>query len=295
MPARAIRTGKWQAKALGKGDVQKFWKPHFAHLYPKPDRSVLATSNPVISQSFEEFVEMGKQVPNEEGTGRFVVGDFNRRTIGVMFMKDVTEDKNLVAFIECFIGLPVRSIPSAFEIRRSNAGRRRKATLIDTDRMLEFPVVTTTRGFIDCFSLFDILVEYIPEDAFSCVLFSDFAIYDSSTENDQEVYGRACGDRVAVISTADQTRRDLFLTTVHELLHTLGVDHCESWACTMNPCGGGDILCAMDICPADLRKLDTAVGNIDLVDRWTKLRDICLLEGWTTDADWFAERIRLHV
>ena len=48
------------------------------------------------------------------------------------------------------------------------------------------------------------------------------------------ITGRACGDRVAVISTKGIKMREIITTALHEFMHTLGIDHCIHWKCIMN-------------------------------------------------------------
>lgn len=67
--------------------------------------------------------------------------------------------------------------------------------------------------------------------------------------------GRACGDGVAVVSydkkDLEQDGEAFFQTALHEILHTLGFDHCVAWACLMNAYTSFTSW----LCPACLRKL----------------------------------------
>jgi hypothetical protein len=68
----------------------------------------------------------------------------------------------------------------------------------------------------------------------------------------QEVLGRACGDRVCCVSVPNNESRELMGTAVHELLHTLGFDHCNSFKCVMNAIAAETTL---HLSPPNLRKL----------------------------------------
>ena len=53
---------------------------------------------------------------------------------------------------------------------------------------------------IEVFSMFDIFVEYLEREDYSAIFFIDIPIYEALGG---EVTGRACGDRVAVISCSE--------------------------------------------------------------------------------------------
>ena len=55
-------------------------------------------------------------------------------------------------------------------------------------------------------------------------------------------------------------------TTIHETLHTMGIDHCIAWTCLMN----AFIVDTFDICPMDLKKLEIS-QKFDLREREEKL------------------------
>ena len=58
-------------------------------------------------------------------------------------------------------------------------------------------------------------------------------------------------------------------TTIHETLHTMGIDHCVAWTCLMN----AFIVDTFEICPMDLKKLEIA-KKFDLREREEKLLKI---------------------
>ena len=84
------------------------------------------------------------------------------------------------------------------------------------------------------------------------VAFIDSGMHESG----EDVYGRACGNGVAVIdfTMASGPQEDIskfYETFLHETLHTLGFDHCLEWRCLMNPIVAGDLW----LCPSCLAKL----------------------------------------
>lgn len=281
---RPIQTSKWKTlSSKPQTPISEYWNPAIADLYPQPAPGAIPEGDEKdVSQSFLEFVEMGEREPNEEGTGRFQIGAYGREKIAVSFLHESSPDERLVRFISAFIGLHTEIHRTGLELKTPT---KRKASFVDKSRCLEFPLRKKC-GQLDVFSVFDVVVEYIPSNAYSLVLYLKKPLFDPTIE--MNVTGRACGDRVAVISTHEQTRRELFITSVHELLHTMGFDHCEAWACTMNANDSGEGT-TIELCPADLRKLHFITG-LDLRERWQKLHRICCEEGWVQDADWFAQR-----
>ena len=260
-----------------------------AKLYAKPLYENLDDDNESATQSYDEFLEIGQRPPNEFGTGRFIVGDDNRRTIHLLYLKGSTVDNKLAEFISAYFGLPVTTTVTELSMMATGKSKTKKRSFADISQDISFPLKYYKPGnSTDVFSIFDVLVEFLPPGAFSSVLLVDFPI----SEDKEVVYGRACGDRVAVVSSDSiTTRRDHILVVIHELLHTFGFDHCDAFACIMNPASSETN--TLELCPAELRKLLDAVRGIDLVKRWRDLERLCRAEGWASDADWFAQRLQL--
>lgn len=59
------------------------------------------------------------------------------------------------------------------------------------------------------------------------------------------------------------------MTTLHETMHTMGIDHCVAWKCLMN----AFIVDTFEICPMDLKKLEIAC-KFDLFEREKRLLHI---------------------
>lgn len=278
------RLTKWQKKALGSGYCTEMWNPKLAKLYPKALKQNLDDGNLTISQSYDDFIDFGTRLPNEEGTGRFIVGMENRSTIHLMYLKGSVIDTKIEEFISTYFQLPVVSTVTELSFQtKSN-----KRSFSDTSQHMNYPLKSIKKK-LDVFSIFDVLVEYLPANAYTGCLLVDFPI----AEDGDTIYGRACGNRVAVVSSdgIHTDRRNYILIIIHELLHTFGVDHCESFACIMNPMNSDEN--TLELCPSELRKLHNAVPYFDCKKRWKELEILCRNEGWINDAEWYAERLRL--
>lgn len=136
---------------------------------------------------------------------------------------------------------------------------------------------------VDVFSVFDVLVEYLPPKAYCLVALMEGLVVEPD-QPDVPILGRACGDRVAVASTTScGSPRELAVTTLHETMHLFGLDHCTKWLCIMNSlcgaCAGDEVGVNEEedgdggwihLCPLDLRKLLLATGA-DPVQRYRAL------------------------
>jgi hypothetical protein len=267
----------WQSDAIGTNFSNTIWSNKVSFLYKKAAADSLYGDEESISQSFGDFVEMGNRIPNEEGllfskqnlkllryshilyvgTGRFLLQYDNRNVIYLLCTKNDVIEETLVQFISSYFGMKVvaKSLDLSFE------KRGKQIAIVDIIKHVKFPLKIVKKGdSVDVFSIFDVLVEYLPVDAYAAVfLIGGIPIVDPLAPKDL-IYGRACGDRVAVVSSnLEQSRRDYFLTILHELMHLFGIDHCEAFSCIMNPCAGEDSGTTMEVCPADLRKLQVAV------------------------------------
>ncbi|KAI8616903.1 hypothetical protein BC830DRAFT_1167452 [Chytriomyces sp. MP71] len=294
---------KYQALTLGKACPPVLWSAKVQHLYSTALDGALADSNPEPSQTYEEFAAMEDE-PNEDGTGRFQIGQDGRFDIAVLVEKDfdgtATSISDLCRFLEAFFGLPVAAVTTALTYLVTKG----RVSLVDQAQQVEFPLKVSrrkeNRGAVDAFTIFDVISEYLPATAYASLFVSSFPIFDP-TEPASIIGGRACGDRLAVLSAHSPggSQRSLFLVAVHELCHTLGIDHCEAWHCLMNPCTPErDEDAALELCPADLMKLMHAVqesgrASLDLIKRWELLRDLCAEFGWTKDFKWFKSRLSL--
>jgi len=91
----------------------------------------------------------------------------------------------------------------------------------------------------------------------------DFKLGELWEKDIVDVLGRACGDRVAVVHCSRRVSDlELFTTTAHELLHTMGFDHTTFWPCLMAPSLSSDGGSAF-LSPHNLKKLRHFHGRDD--------------------------------
>ena len=218
------------------------------------------------NQSFEEFLEMGQREPNEQGTGRVKLTQVRNKVQVILFTSSksrLSKPKHLpalVSFISKFLMLEVDY--------REQLGALDLATGTFTLDGLEYDITpppapkrrkkagkpsAAPASSVDVFELFDVLVHAAQAPYASIVGLFDFTL----TEDDREVMGRACGDRVCCISLpqCDGSLAALLATACHELLHTLGVDHATEERCVMNAISSAEDGDCLWLCLSNLRKL----------------------------------------
>jgi predicted Zn-dependent protease len=127
--------------------------------------------------------------------------------------------------------------------------------LIDHNKNIEFPL-KKKKGKLDIGPLFDVLVEYVNKKDFSLIAFIDYELTEKGFSDNDILLGRACGDRVCVISLMnienEENFKEILNTTIHEFLHTMGIDHCVYWKCLMN---SNITISEIVLCPIDSAKL----------------------------------------
>jgi len=93
---------------------------------------------------------------------------------------------------------------------------------------------------------------------------------------------------------ADATPRRRFHKLVaHEIGHTLGLAHCQTYACSMNGCNSlkESDAAPLHLCPECLKKLSGHLG-FDRVQRYAALGRVYSKLGWEADAAFVARRAR---
>lgn len=103
--------------------------------------------------------------------------------------------KNAQKLFSAYFGLATNIIDLNLTIKIKG----KEIGIIDDHRDLFFPLKHQKKESIDVFSLFDVMIEYIRDDCYSLICFLDYDIYDPEIPENL-IYGRACGDRVAIIS-----------------------------------------------------------------------------------------------
>lgn len=129
--------------------------------------------------------------------------------------------------------------------------------------------------------MFWVFDEYLPKDCFSLLVLTPLRIYDHETGQNNQILGRATGDRIAIVTTKDQNEKELFLTCAHELLHTMGVDHCVDYKCLMN----GYISGGKHLCPIDMQKL-REITKISFKERLNNLVSFYEENSWKEELKW---------
>jgi hypothetical protein len=290
----AVQLTKRQKKILGKGYLADVFHASYGHLHAVANADSYYEDEE--EQTFDEFVEMGNRPPNAEGTGRFTLTN-DRKRIGCIFFIDPKEEKkhktlrrqreHIRDHIQVFFGLETDII----ELKR-NLLDIGNGTIHIGDYIYELTIVNESSGaknkkrkksikpedqMIEVFSLFDAFESLTVEPYLTTVAFVDNILCEVGDDFDngyQLVCGRACGNRIACVSLRQcTTMKDVLCVAVHELLHTIGFDHCNSWQCLMNASGEDSWLF---LSPVNLRKLKVFHGIPDddqtfLVARYEQL------------------------
>ena len=284
-----------QRAALGPGAPPQIWHPSYAAQHERAPRGTAEDEDE--EQSYEEFVDMGRRKPNTDGTGRFKLTQ-HRRAICVLPIPAAhhsaaqrAELRRHAAALACLIGafttLPTAVSNVVLQLRRACGGSDGDGPVIeDAAQNCAFPLGTSAQAMppgraamaaapIDVFDVFNVLVEYAEKDHYALVAVMDAEVGEDDGEGGWlgPHMGRACGDRVAVVSMAacgsGNTGRDngekgadtleLCVTALHELMHTFGLDHCTEWRCLMNSVAGQ--VPWPFLAPHNLRKLQLVVGG----------------------------------
>lgn len=241
-------------------------------------------------QTFEEW---------RTGRRRTVLDD--RRTIRLLPLEEgdpVGVPLATVAeFLAAFYGLPavVSPVPRPPEFTtRVNPGTGKKQTL--------------TRDVLNW------LQNEVPSDSYCVIALTGRDLYPDPTWN--FVFGEALlVGRAGVFSFARMTpefprpppamkdrspqeqalvlRRCLKVVT-HEVGHMFGMEHCRGGLCLMN---GSNHVPEMDraplfLCPVCLEKVQHAT-KLDVVERYRRLAEFCGRAGLSSEAEWFARRMRI--
>ena len=182
---------KIQKTALGK--YQNSFSSEFLEYHENVSHDYIEPENEL--QSVEEFEKMGLHKPNAEGTGRNLITS-SRKKIYLMKLgnKIIVDFANLSEIMLAYFGMEILILKSPLKLGVID----KTISIIDAKKKISFPLKHIKNTRIDVFSMFDVLVEYVPKDCYSLVTVTDYEIYDPEIPKNF-IYGRACGDRVAVI------------------------------------------------------------------------------------------------
>lgn len=135
--------------------------------------------------------------------------------------------------------------------------------------------------------MFKVLDEYIPKNAFSMLVLTPLRIYDYETGPKVNIIGRATGDWIAVVTLKGTHMKEIFESSAHELLHTMGVDHCIEFKCLMNAYISG----GKHLCPIDMKKLEniTKTSKKEWLENLVKFYD---KPHWREEFNWTTNLIK---
>lgn len=322
----------YNENVLGKSPPFDIWHESYAdrlHQPPSPD----AIFDDEDEQTYGEFVDMGRRAPNAEGTGRWkrtkqrskialyyfgkryssMRANDNGLTVTSEMLRSVRDFISVYLQIEvdffeqfdaidiedqCFhlsgLDYDIKRFPPIAS-KKSSAKKRKTSSGTDSEHYDQYG------PRIDVFSIFDVLVHEAKEPYIAIVGLFDCALGESIDDKGvkySDVLGRACGDRVACVSlTFCESFKSLLCNTIHELLHTVGFDHCNSYQCLMNAIGSEDWLF---LSPVNLRKLKVFCNQPDddngifLISRYHQMLD--LLSGFhpsqfSSECAWLRDKI----
>lgn len=203
-----------------------------------------------VEQTYEDFEEIGKRNPNKKGTGRYKLCKGRDRIAVYYFGSSRNVPKNLdlyLGYLSDFLLLEVDYFErfDALDPNTNTFTLNGQEYDVPIEPLRGCKVGATKRkkakveSKLDVFSLFDVLVHVAKKPYFSVLGLFDCTL----VEEDQEVLGRACGNRVCCISLLScDSLPCLIATSCHELLHTMGFDHNTSERCVMNAIGSEDWL-----------------------------------------------------
>ena len=260
---------KTQLKVIGQDFSNDIYHNSYHHLISKANKDDYYEDEE--EQSFDDYVDMSKRNPNSCGTGRWKLNNKRYKILLIYLYDNVTPNMNLIndlkKFLKSYIQLDVDiSIlkvdldinKKQIELKSNDNNVNINEDVYGTYPLTFLPITTkiktkkSIRRAIEVFSLFDVLVHFVKEPYITSVTLVEHSLAEQYDDGVQEVLGRACGDRVCCVSVPNNESRELMGTTVHELLHTIGFDHCNSFKCVMNAIAAETTL---HLSPPNLRKL----------------------------------------
>mmetsp|Transcript_13254 Transcript_13254/g.13315 ORF Transcript_13254/g.13315 Transcript_13254/m.13315 type:complete len:324 (+) Transcript_13254:173-1144(+) len=301
-----------QLTMLSKGGLTPdLFHPSYIHMHPIAD--VDSYFSDEEEQSFAEFVDIGKRNPNALGTGRWKLNKKRNKILCLNLSKtawDISFKSQLTEFISKYIGLDVdcKEFVDCYDLN--------KKTLVLDGFEYQLRILTSNAKrngrkkqrmqspIVDVFSLFDALTYSAISPYISILAIIDCHLGEKDEEESgsdtlSEVMGRACGDRVCCVSSIScNNMRSIIATSVHELLHTIGFDHCNSWRCVMNAQQTEEN--SIFLSPVNLYKLkyfhNKQHDELFIRQRYENMLNTQLIKhhpDFTSDKEWIIEKLRL--
>ena len=289
------------------------WHDDFSSLHPSPPEGSIHEED--AEQSYASFLNMGRRSPNLKGTGRHKLGGL-RDCIAILPIGDVAQGTVDAAsdIVSAFFSgyLSVQCLPSLCLRRQKKNGEVKILAKEKCFRALKCRFASGCRGLtkfkpIEVFSLFDVLVDFVEYHHVSVLAIVSSPLVEEGESSVFDVLGRACGDRVACVSTIDSVGtkvdlKSLCVTALHELLHTIGIDHAVYFRCLMNSQQPEYAEELISLCPLNLRKIllvleeGAFITRADAEDvalsRYKKLLGVFEQYGFASDRDWVEIKIK---
>jgi len=260
-----------QVTAVGRNSPLDIVHPSYMHLHPPANEEEIDEDEE--EQTFAHFVEYGKRNPNATGTGRWKLAK-KRNKILILVVEpgggeqSMFTTSELKQYIEAFFQLDADCAElgmGTIDIgnkrinlkspSRSSHMSSHPLRLLDLNSKAKKSKKSKPTYALDVFSLFDALVELVVEPYISCLALINYKLAEEWDNSVTEVLGRACGDRICCVSLpCHDSKREIFATSTHELLHTIGFDHCTSFRCIMNAFTSLE-KATLFLSPPNLRKL----------------------------------------
>ncbi|CAK4096139.1 unnamed protein product [Aphanomyces euteiches] len=300
-----------QRKAVGKGFGPDIFHESTADFHPPADPETCFSDEE--EQTYDEFVDMGKRRPNAQGTGRWKKTRA-RTKIGLVAL---TSDKGMTAemrkacqilqrFLSSYLCMDVEHVPNddvswipnhqairigEFEYA-CRMGHPNSSVKANSKRK-------RTPGHMDVFSLFDAFksARFVQSPFFSVLVVTSVGLVEEVDGEFSEVLGRSYPDRAACVAL-HKPLKSLLVTAAHELLHSMGLDHCSSFSCVMNAVAGSENW--LFLSPPNLRKLKCFHGIPDsdtdfLLDRYDALRMVLKsIPGLSSDVVYLDKKIQAY-
>ena len=264
---------KTQLNVIGKDFTNDIYHKSYHHLISKAHKDDYYDDEE--EQTFHDYIDISKRNPNANGTGRWKLNNKRYKILLIYLYESTIPNMNLINdlknFLKAYVQLDIDIciLQAKLDINKKQIelikpnDNNINMTIINDDvygtyPLTFLPIITkigakkSIRYAIEVFSLFDVLAHYVKEPYISSVTLVEHTLAEQYDEGVQEVLGRACGDRVCCVSVPNNESRELFGTAVHELLHTIGFDHCNSFKCVMNAIAAETTL---HLSPPNLRKL----------------------------------------
>ena len=263
------------------GELRAFQPGPFTHALPKPESGDWLAMQREEGQTFEQFTEAERQVPNVERRVIYLqpIGEFEPgRAVELERLREFT-----VAFFELpvVINPPISS--DQFESRdHPDFGRQLRSGDV-LERLI--PMLPA-----NAFCMLGVTMEDLyPEDDWNFV-FGMAALVERTGVFSFARYSPGKDTEPSESQTKLMTLR-AFKILAHEIGHMFGIKHCTAYLCGMN---GSNSLTETDraplgYCPVCLRKLQSSVG-FDVVERDERLAAVLSSAGLDANAQWHLNR-----